>query len=101
MDKEDPQYDQTRIEMWVSGSDFFVECDIWIRLQFPHILDVSKPMREMPRTRSLPEDLYFRVVSRSSSHFVELVKLPGGVAMIEKIRYGINIKKVSDMGPHS
>ena len=41
VDLDDPDNANLQIERWVSGSRF-VECDIWIRLQFKHVFDPKK-----------------------------------------------------------
>ena len=68
-----------QIEKWATGTEFYVECDAWVRLQFTHFFDPSEPMRNMPQIENLPRSFYFRVVALTASQVSEVVHLPGGL----------------------
>ena len=84
-----------KIERWASGTEFYVECDSWVRLQFAHFFDPSQPMRLMPQFENLPRGFYFRVIALRGTQVSEVVHLPGGLLLksSEGLRAGLGIGK--------
>ena len=63
IDSTDADFENVTIEKWIYGTEFYIECDIWIGKQFNHVFDPSKPMTNLPDIGSLPRSFYFRVIA--------------------------------------
>ena len=78
------------VERWAQANNFFVECDIWVPLQFKHFFDPSKIMHMAPVDK-FPRGFFFRVVGIQGDFVTEIIHLPGGLVLKETVQLGLKL----------